>query len=84
MGINQKKKVGLKVKNDGGGSVVQARHFTNVNFMNGKAKGSNLTRSVNGSTVELHIAGNGDKVVNVTIAWGADESDVRTQSVKIL
>ena len=55
---------------------VHARDLINVNVLNGKVRGSNLTRSGNGNSVELHVAGNGDNVVNVTIAWEATESDV--------
>jgi hypothetical protein len=63
------------------------RDFLNLSVMNGKAKGSNLTRSGNGNMVELHIAGNGDNVVNITIAWEAEDSDledsVTNNTVKI-
>lgn len=59
-----------------------ALDLVNVNILNGKAKGSNLTRSGNGNSVELYIAGGGDNVVNVTIAWEAEDS-VSNNTVKI-
>jgi hypothetical protein len=54
----------------------EKRDLVNLNVLNGKVKGSNLTRSGNGNTVELHIAGNGDNVVNVTITWEGEDSDM--------
>ena len=55
-----------------------------LNVMNGKVKGCNLTRSGNGNTVELHIAGNRDNVANVTIAWELRRERWMTRTVIIL
>lgn len=46
-----------------------------------------MTRSGNGNSVELYIAGGGDNVVNVTIAWEAEDSEfedsVSNNTIKI-
>lgn len=75
-GVCGGKKEEFEVDQDSDAVKVHARDLINVNVLNGKVKGSDLTRSGNGNSVELHIAGNGDNVVNVTIAWEATDSDI--------
>lgn len=80
-------KEGVEVNEESGLQPRAALDLVNLSIMNGKVKGSHLTESGNGNSVELHIAGNGDNVVNVTIAWEAEDSDfedsVNNNTVKI-
>ena len=44
----------------------------NLNLVGGNANDSNLTRSGNGNTVEVYIAGGQDGVVNITVRFEED------------
>jgi len=55
---------------------LEIRDIVNLDIKGGTIKNSNVTRSGNGNTVEVYIAGNGQNVVNITLSWEADDSIV--------
>jgi hypothetical protein len=77
-GFEEVREEGCKMGDDNEDDVRQPRtiqDLINVKVANVKVKGSNLTRNGNGNSVKLHVAGNGDHVVNVTVAWEGEESN---------
>lgn len=55
---------------------LKARDIVNLDIKGGTVKNSNVTRSGNGNTVEVYVAGNGQNVVNITLSWEAEDSNV--------
>lgn len=54
----------------------EKRDVVNLNITGGKLHNSNLTNSANNNAVEVYVAGNGENMVNITIAWEADGSNL--------
>ncbi|PVH83486.1 hypothetical protein DL98DRAFT_585382 [Cadophora sp. DSE1049] len=52
------------------------RDLVNLDIKGGMVKNSNITRSGNGNTVEVYVAGNGQNVVNITLSWEAEDSNM--------
>ncbi|KAG4433301.1 hypothetical protein IFR05_011221 [Cadophora sp. M221] len=55
---------------------VGKRDIINLDIKGGSVKNSNVTRSGNGNTVEVYVAGNGQNVVNITLSWEVEDSNM--------
>ncbi|KAL5325652.1 hypothetical protein ACEPPN_006781 [Leptodophora sp. 'Broadleaf-Isolate-01'] len=55
---------------------VGKRDIVNLDIKGGSVNNSNVTRSGNGNTVEVYVAGNGQNVVNITLSWEAEDSSM--------